>query len=196
MNRDRIPGRLAQHRRGQTDLFAGTNAMLAGAGAAVCSECGRALTDPKSVQAGIGPVCRGKGCATNGGEKNMHRARYTCTEQAVCIALEDRDQGKSITNDAEAVIRDLSERGLPIGVKPVIYRDTSGQWDMLRVKNGAFAGFVPLGGAQSFPEAVLALKARQHDYTSAEAAQRALEAVEKARRDPTTAAHSARQRKG
>lgn len=170
---------------GMSDLFAGT--AYSGPGS-VCGICGRPLTNPASVAAGIGPVCAGKGHGIiNKGEIEMKGANYTVSEQAVAIVVEDLNTGRSVTNSADEVIEDLRARGLDL-TKPVIYRDTMGQWDMLRVAEGRFAGFVPLGGAKTFPEAVVALKARGGDFGTVAAAERALAAVAEARRNPIAAA--------
>lgn len=51
---------------------------------------------------------------------------------------------KTVTNDAEAVVDELVERGhLKAGMR-LIYRDTRGIYDEIIVKDGRFAGFVPL----------------------------------------------------
>lgn len=165
-----------------------TGAAVGGPGV-VCGACGRPLADPRSIAVGIGPVCAGKGRGiVNKGEIEMeHRATYTVSDQAAAIVVEDRGGGRSVTNGAEEVIEDLRARGLDLA-KPVIYRDTMGRWDVLRVADGRFDGFAPLGGAETFPEAVLALKARAGDFATAAAAGRALAAVQEARRDPVVAA--------
>ena len=40
-----------------------------------CSVCSRPLTDPESVAAGIGPVCKSHGVAKNIGRKGSKRKR-------------------------------------------------------------------------------------------------------------------------
>jgi hypothetical protein len=84
------------------------------------------------------------------------RAQFTVIESRGCILVEDLDQGVSVTNDAEAVIASLARRGFDLASRPVIYRDTTGRWDGLRVRRGAFAGFVTLGGTLS--EAIFTAK--------------------------------------
>ena len=64
---------------------------------------------------------------------------YTVEDGVVCII--DNDNGRSVTNDAEAVIQDLVKAGLDLTSLPVIYRDTCGVWDQLAVENQAFCGF-------------------------------------------------------
>lgn len=78
----------------------------------------------------------------------MIRARYTAEMVGrTIIAIVDLGTGKSVTNDAERVVRDLAERGFPVRVARIVYRDSDGIWDGIRTKDGEFAGFVPLGDA-------------------------------------------------
>lgn len=60
----------------------------------------------------------------------------------------DRDLGgRSVTNDAEAVIRDLVGFGIDVDKRQIIYRDSEGEWYVLRTQLGAFVGFMPIGAA-------------------------------------------------
>lgn len=67
------------------------------------------------------------------------------------LVVEDTDpHGRSMTNDAAGVVRDLWElrpdllRRVPL----IPYRDSAGEWDALRVgPDGRFLGFVGLGSA-------------------------------------------------
>lgn len=124
---------------GAFDLFAG----LRGHGAA-CRSRGRPPTDPQSTEAGIGPVRAGerRRFVDEGGV--VMRASYTVRFHDGAVIVEDRDQGRSVTNDAENVVAELRERGFDLAM-PVIYRDTMGLWSGLAVSGGAFAGFDPLG---------------------------------------------------
>ncbi len=79
----------------------------------------------------------------------MTRARYSIRRYAPeLIALVDEfDEGTpsmSLTNDAEAVIAELVRQNL-IGDRRVLYRDSSGVWDEILVKDGRFAGFALIG---------------------------------------------------
>ena len=49
----------------------------------------------------------------------MFRARYTARCEDGAIVVEDRDLGRSVTNDAENVIADLRERKFDLSL-PVI----------------------------------------------------------------------------
>ena len=92
----------------------------------------------------------------------MFRSRYTARCEDGAIMVEDRDLGRSVTNDAENVIADLRERGFDLSL-PVIYCDTTGRWDGLTVRDGRFAGFYPLNAAGStdYGEARARLRAMQ-----------------------------------
>ena len=92
----------------------------------------------------------------------MFRARYTARREDGAIIVEDRDLGRSVTNDAENVIADLREREFDLSL-PVIYRDTMGRYDGLTVRDGRFAGFYPLNAASStdYGEARARLRAMQ-----------------------------------
>ena len=60
------------------------------------------------------------------------------------IAIEDLNGDKSVTNDIERVIRTTGEY-VTIGDRKVVYRDSSGRWDGVLVRDGAFRSFVPIG---------------------------------------------------
>jgi hypothetical protein len=81
------------------------------------------------------------------------RARYTFERAGDVVFIVDRDDGKSVTNDAEAVIRDLRERGIDVDRVAIVYRDTMGIWDQIQTKRGAFSGFRSLGGTSDRIEA-------------------------------------------
>jgi hypothetical protein len=76
------------------------------------------------------------------------RAHYSITiHDGNVVALVGVGQGKTITNDAEYVVNDLREWGFFREVPSfrVIYRDTSGVWDELLVRDGRFDGFQAIG---------------------------------------------------
>jgi hypothetical protein len=77
-----------------------------------------------------------------------NRAKYMIVEddftQTEPLVIKDvgRD-AKSVTNDAENVVRDLVKQGhLPAG-RRLLYYDSMGQLDELLIKDGKFAGFAP-----------------------------------------------------
>lgn len=123
------------------------NAGLPGAGA--CEVCGRPLTAPVSIEAGIGPVCRSHGHARRQLSIFDNRSDYRVELAGDVICVTDLNLGgRSVTNDAEGVIRDLAEAGYDLARMPVIYRDSQRNWDELVVKDGVFAGFRHLDTAR------------------------------------------------
>lgn len=76
---------------------------------------------------------------------NYYMAEITDTR----IVVVDRDEGRSVTNDAENVVRQLEdtiEGG--IGLRKVYYRDTDGRFDELVTKGGRFVRFSPCSEGQ------------------------------------------------
>lgn len=78
----------------------------------------------------------------------MKRTRSAWHHQEIgnVIAIYDDFSGSemSVTNDAEQVIEALVSMGVSLNGKRVIYRDTDGQWDELRIRDNEFAGFAPI----------------------------------------------------
>jgi hypothetical protein len=72
------------------------------------------------------------------------RSVYSLTEHGEFLCLVDSGKGRSITNDAEAVVADLAAAGHDLARKRVLYRDTMGLWDELVVKDGQFSHFAPI----------------------------------------------------
>jgi hypothetical protein len=148
---------------GMPDLFLGNHPW-----SDHCRVCGRTLTDPVSKAAGIGPDCAVEQTAArvfkrpHEEETPMEpRCKFSVelTQEVICVI--DRLDPVSVTNDAEAVIEWLGENGFDLGL-PVIYRDSMGYWDELRVAQGRFAGFVGLGKTiTDRDEAVAAIKAKR-----------------------------------
>ena len=117
-----------------------------------CVRCGRPLSDPLSRQLGAGPVCRAQGAGRVpdlfGGVRpalNEPRASYDMvriTPEVVWIRDRDEDGARSVTNDAERVVRELLERFAPETPR-IIYRDSMGRWDELKHDGARFTGFAP-----------------------------------------------------
>ena len=77
----------------------------------------------------------------------MPRSLYTTHIVDGIIIVYDQCDGNqmSVTNNAEGVIDELNRDFGTVG-RRVIYRDTDGRWDELKVDNkGAFSGFGSLG---------------------------------------------------
>lgn len=69
------------------------------------------------------------------------------------LGLIDQDCGsKSVTNDAENVIRDLTA-GYPVDEYVILYQDSLGNWDRIVTKRGAFACFASCYRARTFDQA-------------------------------------------
>lgn len=110
-----------------------------------CSCCGRRLTDHVSVRHGIDPICRANGAAPTR-DLFTTRSDYTVEDLLDVILVTDLDRGgRSVSNDTVGVIDDLRKAGLIRQGVPVVYRDSSGTWDQMRVKEGRFAGFSSVG---------------------------------------------------
>lgn len=67
----------------------------------------------------------------------------------VFVLIVDLDNGRTITNDAENVVRDLDIRiqgGL--GCRKIFYLDTAGRFDQLEHDHGFFTGFAACSDRQ------------------------------------------------
>ena len=74
--------------------------------------------------------------------KNKLRSVYSSAVHGNVIAITDHDGARSVTNDAENVIHDLTRQGFDLSSYHVIYRDMRGIWDQILVdRTGHFAGF-------------------------------------------------------
>ncbi len=106
-----------------------------------CNCCGKPLSDPVSVDLGIGPVCRVQNKMKEAGERTINmfanRSSYDWGISSDGKVLYITDQGgyKSVTNDMENVLQDISNelsvqdlRGMKI-----MYRDSMGIWDEVRL---------------------------------------------------------------
>jgi hypothetical protein len=71
------------------------------------------------------------------------RARYIIVkEDDSFVFIEDIGTGRSVTNDAEAVVYELFNKE-SIGDKRIIYKDTNGDWDELVHDGDRFVDFAP-----------------------------------------------------
>lgn len=69
--------------------------------------------------------------------KTPFRADYTYTVAGSVIAIIDLDQGsKSVTNDMENVLDDIQAELGDLSGYAVIYRDSMGRWDGVRLERG------------------------------------------------------------
>jgi len=78
--------------------------------------------------------------------KGRIRADYTYTVEGSIIAIIDLDQGsKSVTNDIENVLDDIRAEIGDLAGYAVIYRDSMGRWDGVRLI-GSSVKFYALNG--------------------------------------------------
>jgi len=85
--------------------------------------------------------------------RNTPRASFEIVQVTdTLVLLYDRDEGRTVTNDAEAVVEAVSERLGGIGRRRVYYRDTDGYFNELVVRKERFASFraCPPGQQQTF----------------------------------------------
>ncbi|GAA4461804.1 hypothetical protein GCM10023189_37710 [Nibrella saemangeumensis] len=70
-------------------------------------------------------------------QKSPFRADYTYTVTDNIIAIVDLDLGnRSVTNDIENVLADIRAEIGDLAGYAVIYRDSMGRWDGVRLVNG------------------------------------------------------------
>lgn len=88
-----------------------------------CRVCGKDLTDPVSVALGIGPICymERKMKELNSGDSLFaDRAVYTVDDDGDFIKIIDLDEGRTVTNDARNVVRDLVKAGYDVDKKIIL----------------------------------------------------------------------------
>lgn len=132
-----------------------------------CRFCRRQLSDPVSIERDAGPVCaRRFGISHTAWKEAIHmsqsnRADYHYELHGGVVVIFDHDTGgKTVTNDAEAVVAEVGEALGGLEGRTVIYRDSEGIFDvMLVTPSGRFRGFAPLGEL-TLDEALAALKSR------------------------------------
>lgn len=130
--------------------------MKAIAKAGACRVCGRALKREPGKTLGIGPTCAKKvGYIGPLFEKGANvKAAYTVirvTEDSMEIRDDSNMLGTmTVTNDAEAVVKDCLQRGLKKGMR-LLYTDTDGRLDELVHDGERFIDFkaLPQGEARA-----------------------------------------------
>lgn len=100
----------------------------------VCKICKKPLTDPVSIELEMGPVCRGRRRLSDYNDKTMNmfsnRASYSWGVDGDILWLKDKDQGRSLTNDIENCLVEVSEElDKPLTYYRIIYQDSTGEWD-------------------------------------------------------------------
>lgn len=75
------------------------------------------------------------------------RSRYEWQDDGVTVRIVDLNLGgltRSVTNDAELVIRDLVELGIAVDRRQIVYLDSDGRWFAMLTRRGEFSGFRPI----------------------------------------------------
>ncbi|GAB2571995.1 DUF6011 domain-containing protein [Spirosoma areae] len=114
--------------------------MLSGKSDSRCRICGKLLTDPVSVERGIGPECAGKYKRSEHADKTgnlfAHRAEYSWGVDGHILWIQDEEGAKSVTNDIEFVMGDIFDAiGQQLFNKLIMYRDSMHIWDGVRLAN-------------------------------------------------------------
>lgn len=122
-----------------------------------CHACSRPLTDPVSLETGVGPSCAAM-AAQRGPLPLMFQAEYFVEEFRGVLIIFDRGSGSiSVAADIERILAAERQTRGPLP-RLVIFRDPSGNYARARHRNGVFGGFVSLRSAQSLTDALTALK--------------------------------------
>jgi len=111
-----------------------------------CRVCSRLLKNPLSVELGIGPVCRAKDILQ--GEFDFMKAEWEVLkhERGKFIFIRDigHDSGhRSITNDAEYVVRQLFDGEDITEETRIFYEDSDGRIDEIVHVGKRFVCFKP-----------------------------------------------------
>jgi len=111
------------------------------------------LTDPVSIEQGIGPVCLAKMQVESGLSRNTDQARQsdydyhiTRGSDAVLVITDLDKGGMSATNNMEAILSNIAaEQGTTVSqlTLPIVYRDSEGNYDGVTVGPGG-VNFYPL----------------------------------------------------
>lgn len=107
-----------------------------------CEVCGKPLKNFNSMQIGIGPVCRNKGKVQMDLPFENHADYKIKMRNEKFIFIEDTNQEyfKSVTNDIEFILLNLSE-DYELSNKRLFYKDSLGEIDEVIHKNGKFVSF-------------------------------------------------------
>jgi hypothetical protein len=88
---------------------------------------------------------------------------YKVIAGILCVVDADEEGARSVTNDAEQVVAELHALGLLPPGRRLIYRDSTGAWDEMVVREGGlFVGFAPLR-AKSLLEALQVVQKQEAD---------------------------------
>lgn len=68
-------------------------------------------------------------------------AVFSVEQRAGFVCLIDLGHGRSVANDAAAVVRALRSGGYDLARQRVFYRDDRGVWDEIQIAGGSFHSF-------------------------------------------------------
>lgn len=102
---------------------------------ASCRRCNKSLSDPVSVDAGMGYICRHK--LKDKDMKDKEPSLFPCEyhwhtdEKESMLFIEDLDSGKTVTNDIKNVLKTIFEELKTDSQRKwkIMYKDTFGVWD-------------------------------------------------------------------
>lgn len=78
------------------------------------------------------------------------RSDYRWFQIQNVVVIEDSDKGsRSVTNDAENVMKDLEDQGIDLSQVQIVYRDSMQNWDEMYRKEDGSAGFRHITSQQS-----------------------------------------------
>ena len=127
----------------------------------ICGKCHRVLKNPVSIERGYGPQCYG---ATTSAQRE-HKKPFTqmtifdpadesdygykllhpTKDAGPVLVITDHDRGgKSATNNMEAILAKISREAGEIEGIPIIYCDSDGMWDGVRLGANGRVSFYPL----------------------------------------------------
>src|SRR3990167_5913384 len=101
----------------------------------ICLKCKRPLKNAVSIAMRMGPVCRSKQEWKGTNDMFTARAQYRWYMSDDILCIEDLGGAKSITNDMERILKEISSEQHCEGAI-IIYRDSEGVWDGVRFRNG------------------------------------------------------------
>lgn len=93
-------------------------------------------------------------------------SRFDYTIEDGVLVIEDLDDGQTVTNNAMQVLLQIQDEiSQPINNRPIIYRDTHGDWDVLQMHSNHVAFL--FGGGSKTTAKVIAKKYANHSLNDA-----------------------------
>jgi len=113
-----------------------------------CKRCCKALTDPVSIDDGMGPICRSQAKNEQAQERTTDMFGHADFEYHIIdgtLVIYDLNEGaRSVTNDIEYVLASI-QNDQPASFQTVIYQDSMGIFDGVRINSkGEFVTFYPI----------------------------------------------------